>query len=141
MTDAPALPFRRSEDDRVLAGVCGGVASALAVDATLVRLAFALLALAGGAGILLYLALWTYASRTPWIGQLLIAVSAIAFLLALGLSGVAVVGAGLLVAGVAVVLAPRRLAASGRIAADSRDRAARWPAPSCCSATSARPAR
>ncbi len=105
MTDAPALPFRRSEDDRVLAGVCGGVASALAVDATLVRLAFALLALAGGAGILLYLALWTYASRTPWIGQLLIAVSAIAFLLALGLSGVAVVGAGLLVAGVAVVLA------------------------------------
>ena len=105
MTDAPTLPFRRSEDDRVLAGVCGGVASALAVDATLVRLAFALLALAGGAGILLYLALWTYGSRTPWIGQLLIAVSAIAFLLALGLSGVAVVGAGLLVAGVAVVLA------------------------------------
>ena len=105
MTDAPTLPFRRSEDDRVLAGVCGGVASALAVDATLVRLAFALLALAGGAGILLYLALWTYGSRTPWIGQLLIAVSAIAFLLALGLSGVAVVGAGLLVAGIAVVLA------------------------------------
>src|SRR4029077_20784156 len=88
VTDAPTLPFRRSEDDRVLAGVCGGVASALAVDATLVRLAFALLALAGGAGILLYLAALTYCGRTPWIGQLLIAVSAIAFLLALGLSGV-----------------------------------------------------
>ena len=106
MTEAPALPFGRSEDDRVLAGVCGGVASALGVDATLVRLAFALLALAGGAGILLYLALWTYDSgRRPWIGQALIAVAAVAFLLALGLSGTAVVGAGLLVAGVVVILA------------------------------------
>lgn len=106
MTEAPALPFRRSDDDRVLAGVCGGVASRLGVDATLVRLAFALLALAGGAGILLYFALWTYGnSRTRWIGQALIAVSAIAFLLALGLSGAAVLGAGLLVAGVAVILA------------------------------------
>jgi signal transduction histidine kinase len=106
VSEAPALPFRRSDHDRVLAGVCGGVASTLVVDATLVRLAFALLALAGGAGILLYLALWTYgSSRTRWIGQALVAVSAIAFLLALGLSGLAVVGTGLLVAGVAVVLA------------------------------------
>jgi signal transduction histidine kinase len=106
MTEAPALPFRRSEDDRVLAGVCGGVASALVVDATLVRLAFALLSLAGGAGILLYLALWVYGSTgRRWVGQALIALSAVAFLLALGLSGRAVVGAGLLVAGVAVVLA------------------------------------
>jgi signal transduction histidine kinase len=104
VSQAPALPFRRSDDDRVLAGVCGGVASALGVDATLVRLAFALLALAGGAGVLLYLALWAYGSRR-WIGQALIAVSAIAFLLALGFSGSAVLGAGLLVAGVAVVLA------------------------------------
>ena len=99
------MPFRRS-DERVLAGVCGGVASMLAVDATLVRLAFALLALAGGAGILLYLALWMYgSSRTRWLGVALIAISAIAFLLALGLSDAAVIGAGLLVAGVAVVLA------------------------------------
>ncbi|HEY1479568.1 MAG TPA: PspC domain-containing protein [Gaiellales bacterium] len=100
-----ALPFRRSNDDRVLAGVCGGVASTLAVDATLVRLAFALLALAGGAGILLYLAVWMYTGRAPWIGLALFAVSAIAFLFAFGLSGTAVVGAGLLIAGVAVVLA------------------------------------
>jgi signal transduction histidine kinase len=106
VTEAPALRFGRSDDDRVLAGVCGGVASALGVDATLVRLAFALLALAGGAGILLYFALWTYgSSRTPLLGQALIAVSAVAFLFALGLSGAAVLGAGLLVAGIAVVLA------------------------------------
>jgi signal transduction histidine kinase len=106
MTEARTLPFRRSEDDRVLAGVCGGIASALVVDATLVRLAFALLSLAGGAGVLLYCGLWVYGSgRRPRIGQVLIAVSAIAFLLALGLSGAAILGAGLLVAGVAVVLA------------------------------------
>ena len=50
----------------MIAGVCGGVASALNVDATLVRLVFALLSLAGGAGILLYLALWAYSgSRHP----------------------------------------------------------------------------
>jgi phage shock protein C len=69
VTEARTLPFRQSEDDRVLAGVCGGVASALVVDATLVRLAFALLALAGGAGILLYLALWVYGSRIRWVGE------------------------------------------------------------------------
>jgi signal transduction histidine kinase len=106
VTDTRALPFTRSDDDRVLAGVCGGVASALVVDATLVRFAFALLALAGGAGILLYFALWAYGSSpSPRIGQALIALSAASFLLALGLSGAAVIGAGLLVAGIAVVLA------------------------------------
>jgi signal transduction histidine kinase len=105
MSEASALSFRRSEDGRVLAGVCGGVASALVVDATLVRLVFALLALAGGAGVLLYLALWVYASRLSWVGLALLGVSAIAFLLALGLQGQAVLGAGLLVGGVAVIVA------------------------------------
>ena len=47
-----ALPqLRRSDDDRVVAGVCAGIAEALDVDPTLVRLVFAILALAGGAGI------------------------------------------------------------------------------------------
>ena len=47
-------------DDRVIAGICAGIAQSLAVDVTLVRLVFTLLALAGGAGIVLYLALWLY---------------------------------------------------------------------------------
>ena len=52
---AMALPrLRQSADERVLAGVCGGIAEAIDVDPTLVRLVFALLALAGGAGIALY---------------------------------------------------------------------------------------
>ena len=65
MTQIPVLPFQRSEHDRVVAGVCGGVADALGVDPTLVRLVFALLSLAGGAGILLYFALWVWTRRPP----------------------------------------------------------------------------
>jgi signal transduction histidine kinase len=54
-----ALPrVTRAERDRVVAGVCAGIGDALAVDATLVRLVFALLSFASGAGILAYLGAW-----------------------------------------------------------------------------------
>ena len=107
MSRIPALPFERSESDRVVAGVCGGIAAALGVDATLVRLLFAFLALAGGAGILLYFALWVWSSgRRPVIGLVLVALAAMAILFALGLPGSAVLGIGLIVAG--VVLLARR---------------------------------
>jgi signal transduction histidine kinase len=97
--------FAPSTDDRVVAGVCAGIAQTLAVDVTLVRLVFALLALAGGAGIVLYLALWAY-SRSPrhWVAAVL-AVSAGALLLsALGLSTRSVVGIALIAAGLALAL-------------------------------------
>jgi phage shock protein PspC (stress-responsive transcriptional regulator) len=70
----PVPSFSTSADDRALAGVCAGIAQALGVDVTLVRVVFALLALAGGAGILLYLALWAWSSsgRTWWAILLLI---------------------------------------------------------------------
>jgi signal transduction histidine kinase len=48
----------RRERDRVVAGVCSGLAAALSVDATLVRLTFTLLAFASGAGIVAYLGAW-----------------------------------------------------------------------------------
>jgi len=106
MTQIPVLPFERSRhDDRVIAGVCGGLASTLRVDATLVRLVFALLSLAGGAGIILYFALWAYdGGRRTWPGAVLIAAAAASLLLALGLSGGAVFGVGLIVAGLGVIL-------------------------------------
>jgi signal transduction histidine kinase len=95
------LPFERSTDDRVVAGVCGGVASAIGVDATLVRLVFALLALAGGAGILLYLALWLYADgRRPWLGIAVLGLSAAALLFALGLSPGSVLGVAMIALGI-----------------------------------------
>jgi signal transduction histidine kinase len=54
-----ALPrLRRAESDGALAGVCAGIAKSLRVDATLVRLTFALLSFAGGAGIAAYGGAW-----------------------------------------------------------------------------------
>lgn len=47
----------RSRTDRVIAGVCGGIGHYLEVDPLLIRLAFVLLALAGGGGVLLYIIL------------------------------------------------------------------------------------
>ena len=106
MTSIGVAPLHTSEDDRVIAGVCGGLASALRVDATLVRLAFALLALAGGAGILFYLALWAHSQRRPLIVVAGLAVAAIAALLvALGMSGTALIGATLILVGGAVAAA------------------------------------
>ena len=51
-------PVPPDQSDRVLLGVAGLIADALDVDALWVRLAFVLLGLAGGVGIVLYLGLW-----------------------------------------------------------------------------------
>jgi phage shock protein PspC (stress-responsive transcriptional regulator) len=48
----------RRADRRIVAGVAGGVADALGVNPLWVRLAFLVLTLGAGAGVLLYLALW-----------------------------------------------------------------------------------
>jgi phage shock protein PspC (stress-responsive transcriptional regulator) len=48
--------LRRSYTDHMLAGVAGGLARYFGVDATIVRIAFVVLTLFGGAGIPLYLA-------------------------------------------------------------------------------------
>ncbi len=48
----------RSESDRMLGGVCGGLGDYLGLDTTLVRLFFALLFFGSGIGLLVYVALW-----------------------------------------------------------------------------------
>jgi len=53
---ATRLPLRRPYQGRMLTGVSAGLADYLGVDATLVRIAFVILVLFGGAGIPLYLA-------------------------------------------------------------------------------------
>lgn len=55
--NVPQARLMRSESNRVFAGVCGGVATYLGIDAIFVRLAFLLLTFASGIGILLYLIL------------------------------------------------------------------------------------
>ena len=56
MRPPPAGPRRleRSREDRVIAGVCGGLGEYLGVDAVLIRIAALVLVFAGGAGLLLY---------------------------------------------------------------------------------------
>jgi phage shock protein C len=49
----------RSREDRMLAGVCGGVADYFGLDVTMVRVIWAVVALmTGGAGVLAYLVGW-----------------------------------------------------------------------------------
>jgi signal transduction histidine kinase len=97
------IPAPRA-DERVVAGVCAGIARALGVDVTLVRLVFALLALAGGAGIVLYLALWAHgrAERAPWWSAVLGIVAGSLLLHAVGFGDRAVAGIVLVAAGLAV---------------------------------------
>jgi phage shock protein PspC (stress-responsive transcriptional regulator) len=59
VTDQPgARQLRRSGDDKMLAGVAGGLARHLNADVTLVRVIIAALALFTGAGVAAYFAAW-----------------------------------------------------------------------------------
>ena len=57
--------LRRSRGDRWLGGVCGGLAEATGLESWLWRLAFALLALCGGTGVLAYALLWIFVPAAP----------------------------------------------------------------------------
>lgn len=54
----PEARLTRSETDRILAGVCGGLAAYLGIDPVLVRLAFLILLFASGIGFPIYVILW-----------------------------------------------------------------------------------
>ena len=48
----------RSETNKMIAGVCGGLAEYFNIDPTIVRLLFVLILLFGGQSILVYIILW-----------------------------------------------------------------------------------
>ncbi len=108
MADLTSIPAR-DRANGVVAGVAAGIGRALEVDPTLVRLLFALLSLAGGAGIALYLAgallmpsaagERTSGKRTA-IGLALLLLATIAALNGLGLPGFLQAAAALGAAGV-----------------------------------------
>jgi len=56
MTTLAQRRLRKSRTDRMIDGVCGGIAGYFGLDATLVRIAWVLLTLFGGSGIVLYIA-------------------------------------------------------------------------------------
>jgi phage shock protein C len=53
-------PLRRSRTDRWIGGVCGGLARMLGLEPWIVRLAFTLLILFWGTGLVLYILLWIF---------------------------------------------------------------------------------
>jgi phage shock protein PspC (stress-responsive transcriptional regulator) len=55
---AAARRFYRDPDGRMIGGVCAGIAAYFAWNPLLIRILFALLILAGGFGLALYLVLW-----------------------------------------------------------------------------------
>jgi phage shock protein C len=57
--------LRRSETDRVIAGVAGGVAQRFGFNSTLVRLAWVASVFFGGFGLLTYLILWIALPKSP----------------------------------------------------------------------------
>lgn len=62
MENISSFRLYRSTTDRMLGGVCGGLAEALGVDVALLRIAFVVLTLLGaGALAVLYVAIWVLA--------------------------------------------------------------------------------
>ena len=58
----PRFELRRSRTDRMLGGVCGGLAASLGADAALLRvLTVALTLITGGAAAIVYVAAWVLA--------------------------------------------------------------------------------
>jgi phage shock protein C len=55
----------RSKSDRALAGLCGGLAEYFNLGATLIRVVFVLLAVLGGSGLVLYVAMWIIVPNQP----------------------------------------------------------------------------
>jgi phage shock protein C len=64
----PSEKLYRSRTDHQVAGVCAGLAKRFNVDVTLVRVLFVLLAIMGGSGIVLYLAMWIIVPKEPPAG-------------------------------------------------------------------------
>ena len=104
----------RSEEGRVVAGVASGIGDALGADPVLVRLVFAILALADGSGIVLYLGAWLFlpppgaphdargrAAKTG--GIVLFFIAAVLALRGLGLGGSLLISGALIGGGVALV--------------------------------------
>lgn len=57
----------RSEEDRMLAGICGGLAEYLDIDPTVIRVLFVVAGMLGG-GVFLYLAMWLIVPTRSKVG-------------------------------------------------------------------------
>jgi len=56
----------RSRDEKMIAGVCGGLAEYFEIDPTIVRLLFLALLIFGGGGLLIYIIMWIIVPQKPF---------------------------------------------------------------------------
>lgn len=59
--------LQRNEQDKMIAGVCSGLADYFDVDVTWIRIAFVVAVMAGASGLLAYIVLWIAVPRKPYI--------------------------------------------------------------------------
>ena len=61
------MALQRTKSDRMIAGVCGGIAKSLGWDPTLVRILYVLISIFSAAfpGILVYIILWVVMPEEP----------------------------------------------------------------------------
>ncbi len=65
MTTPSYRKLYRSRREKILGGVCGGLAEYFNIDPTLVRLGFVALGVWGGSGALLYIIMWIVVPDEP----------------------------------------------------------------------------
>jgi phage shock protein PspC (stress-responsive transcriptional regulator) len=67
MTNGHPRPLRRSRSNRVIAGVCAGLAYHFGLDVTLMRVLYVLVSILSAAfpGILVYIVLWLVIPEEP----------------------------------------------------------------------------
>jgi phage shock protein PspC (stress-responsive transcriptional regulator) len=59
--------LRRNQQDKMIAGVCSGLADYFDIDVTWVRIAFVVAVIAGASGILAYIILWIALPKKPYV--------------------------------------------------------------------------
>lgn len=64
------MKLTRPRSGAMIGGVCAGIARALDIDVTIVRIAFVLVAVFAGSGVLVYLVLWAVMPREEDGGSL-----------------------------------------------------------------------
>ena len=60
-----AARLYRSRDQKIVAGICGGLGEYFAIDPVWFRIGFVVLTLGGGSGILVYLLMWLIVPESP----------------------------------------------------------------------------
>jgi len=65
LTRAITRPWYRSRHEKVIAGVCMGIARQFNLSVTLIRLAFLLAFVFGGWGLIIYIGLWLTMPKEP----------------------------------------------------------------------------